>query len=96
MLWGYAFGTRAGDVLKFDISGPDGWAFATDVTLTKNQALVFRAVGKKRTLPRWPAGTFTGTVTHMRGDTSLGNSGARHASTPVRPCGGAPRQAGNS
>jgi len=76
VLWGYAFGTRAGDVLKFDISGPDGWAFATDVTLTKNQALVCRAVGKKRTLPRWPAGTFTGTVTHMRGDTSLGTQTA--------------------
>jgi hypothetical protein len=36
------------------------------VQVEKTQALAFRAVGRKLTLPAWPAGSYTATATLMR------------------------------
>ncbi|WP_245622326.1 M23 family metallopeptidase [Litoreibacter arenae] len=71
VLWGYAFGTRAGDMMKFEIIGPDGWRHDQIVEFTKPQAQVFRASGRKRPAGGWPEGTYSGTVTFKRGDTVL-------------------------
>jgi hypothetical protein len=64
VLWAYLFGGRAGDVVIFDIEGPDGRIMAERVTLERTQAQLFRAVGKKGT--DWPKGTYSGTTTLVR------------------------------
>ena len=66
VIWGYMFGTRADDIVNLSITGPDGMVIADDVTLTKTQAQAFRAIGKRGRVD-WPAGTYTGTVTMIRG-----------------------------
>lgn len=76
VIWGYAFGTRAGDTMRLDMTGPSGFAFAQDVTLDKAQALVFRASGKRRPATGWPSGRYTGTTTLMRDGKVLGSHAA--------------------
>ncbi|MEP1968069.1 MAG: hypothetical protein ABJJ01_00400, partial [Marinomonas sp.] len=71
VLWGYAFGTRAGDQMEFSITGPQGWRHDQIVEFTKPQAQVFRATGRKRPTDGWPRGTYEGVVTFMRGDQIL-------------------------
>ncbi len=67
VVWGYLFGTLPGDIVNLSITGPDGIVISDDVTLTKAQAQAFRAIGKKRRRSDWPAGTYRGEVTLMRG-----------------------------
>ena len=66
VLWAYAFGTRAGDRLAFQVIGPDGAFLTEEVVLEKTQAQMFRAVGKRLTAAAWAAGTYQGTVTLLR------------------------------
>ena len=61
VIYGYAFGTAKGDVLMMFLDGPEGRV------ADKPQALAFRAVGKKRREPKWPAGSYAGSVTLLRG-----------------------------
>lgn len=72
VLWGYAFGTRQGDVMEFNIAGPDGWQHHQRVEFGKDQAQLFRASGRKRPQQGWPVGSYNGTVTLERGDQVLG------------------------
>lgn len=67
VLWGYAFGARAGDVMRLTILAPDGSPFfAHDTTIDAPKAQLFRAAGKRlRTAPA--PGTYTGTATLLRG-----------------------------
>ena len=67
VIWGYLFGSQPDDVVNLSITGPDGMVIADDVTLTKAQAQSFRAIGKKRRGKGWATGTYTGTVTLIRG-----------------------------
>ena len=71
VLWGYAFGTRAGDTMEFNIAGPDGWRHDQIVEFTKPQAQVFRATGRKQPQVGWPVGTYEGVVTFSRAGTVL-------------------------
>jgi hypothetical protein len=64
VLWAYLFGGRSGDVVIFDITGPEGRIMAERATLDRTQAQLFRAVGKKG--EGWPPGTYTGTTTLVR------------------------------
>jgi hypothetical protein len=66
VLWAYMFGTRAGDTLRLVITGPDGFAFEHDTTLTKTQALSFRAAGKRLRTAGWPTGAYQGLATLTR------------------------------
>lgn len=66
VLFGFAYGSRAGDVLRLEITGPDGEFLTQDVELTKPQAQLFRAAGRRLTGDAWPHGTYTGTVTLLR------------------------------
>lgn len=66
VLFGYAYGSHAGDILRLDIQGPDGPFLAQDVTLDTPQAQFFRATGKRLSQGAWPTGTYTGTVTLLR------------------------------
>jgi Peptidase family M23 len=69
VLWAHLFGGRAGDVVTFDISGPDGPVIAEPVTLERTQAQLMRAIGKKG--QDWPAGTYTGVTTLVRDGTEI-------------------------
>jgi hypothetical protein len=66
VVWAYLFGPRAGDAILFDLVGPEGAVVTERVQVEKTQALAFRAVGRKLTLPAWPAGSYTATATLMR------------------------------
>lgn len=55
--WSFVYGPRSGDVLRLQISGPDGVILEKDVALTKTQVLGFRAIGKKTRAP-WPVGVY--------------------------------------
>ena len=66
VIFGFAFGGRAGDVLRLRIDGPSGRVVDGKATLEKTQAQLFRAYGKKRTSATWPKGTYQGQVTMTR------------------------------
>jgi murein DD-endopeptidase MepM/ murein hydrolase activator NlpD len=74
VLWVYLFGAKAGDAVVFDITGPDGRIMAERVVLEKNQALLFRAVGRKMPGTGWPEGAYAGTARLMRGAEELGST----------------------
>ena len=65
VVFGYAFGGHAGDSINLRIDGPDGDFMNETVTLSKNQAQFFRAIGKKHRRD-WVPGDYTGTVTLIR------------------------------
>lgn len=66
VLWAHAFGTRAGDEMVFDITGPEGEVLRETVQIEKNQAQMFRAMGKRLKAAAWPQGTYSGLVTLIR------------------------------
>ncbi|WP_368073656.1 hypothetical protein [Tateyamaria omphalii] len=66
VVFGYAFGSQAGDRMRLRIDGPDGELIDETLELDRPQAQLFRAVGKKLTSASWPAGEYTGTVTLQR------------------------------
>lgn len=72
VLFGYAFGGQAGDIVTLTINGPNGNILNQTVTLEKDQARYFRASGKRLTADRWPAGPYLGTVIVMRDGKQLG------------------------
>ncbi len=60
VVWGYAFGVRRGDVLELTVTGPENFTFSYKALIKKDQALAFRAAGKKRKHPSWPIGDYVG------------------------------------
>jgi len=76
VVYGYAFGGKQGDQLRLTIDGPTGTFMDETVTLDRDQAQFFRAVGKKRRTPAWPEGTYLGTVTLIRDDVTLNTENA--------------------
>jgi hypothetical protein len=65
VVWGHAFGARAGDELTLRLEGPAGVVVHQTVDIDKTQAQVYRAVGQ-RSPGGWAAGEYTGTVTLRR------------------------------
>lgn len=72
VLWAHVFGGRAGDALRFEVSGPAGPVITERVVLDRTQARLFRAVGKRLRTDGWPPGTYTGTVSLQRAAETLG------------------------
>lgn len=66
VLFVQGFGSRTGDLVKFSITGPDGFQFDHEATISKPKALYMQAAGKKRRAATWMAGTYVGTVTLIR------------------------------
>jgi hypothetical protein len=66
VLWGYAYGGRAGDVLRIDIVGPSGFRFTHNAELDRSQPQLYRAAGTRNRGERWPIGSYTGTVHMLR------------------------------
>jgi len=71
VLYGFGFSGQKGDAMDLRITGPGGEFLSQSIELDKDQAQFFRATGKRLTRARWPAGTYTGTVTLRRGDKTL-------------------------
>lgn len=66
VLFVQGFGSRSGDMVRFAITGPDGFQFDHETTISKPKALYMQAAGKKRRTVAWKAGTYLGTVTLIR------------------------------
>lgn len=82
VLYGHAFYPETGDVLRMEATRPDGSTlFREDITIEKEQAQLFRAYGRRAPDTGWPTGTYSGSVTQMRGDTLIA---VRHATITVR------------
>lgn len=82
VVWGYGFGTRSGDIMRLQITGPNGAVFDTSETLERTQAQMFRAGGRRTPADGWPAGVYTGTVTLTRGSTVIDTAVATVTVTP--------------
>jgi Peptidase family M23 len=81
VLFGFGFSGQKGDVIDLRITGPDGEFLRQSIELDKDKAQFFRATGKRLKMARWPAGTYTGTVTLRRGAKTLGT---RQVQTVIR------------
>jgi len=66
LLWAYGFDSRAGDRITYAITGPQGFAFTTDVVLDKPQALFFRYAGKRAPTTGLPPGRYSAQLTLSR------------------------------
>ncbi|SEN04754.1 Peptidase family M23 [Loktanella fryxellensis] len=66
VVWGYAFGGQAGDLMVLQIAGPEGTVFDDTQTLDRTQAQLFRAGGRRTPPEGWPPGDYTGTITLQR------------------------------
>ena len=66
VFWAHFFGLRAGDRIELDLRGPDETLIAENAhQMTKNRALQFRAVGRKRR-QSWKPGVYRGEARLMR------------------------------
>lgn len=72
VIWTYLFGSRPGDAILFEITGPEGRVIAERVVLEKAQALAFRAVGKRLKTAAWPTGRYQGEAVLLRDGVELG------------------------
>ncbi len=66
VVWGYVFGARPGDELALSITGPEGSVIEETVALDRQQAQLFRAVGRRQPEGGWAPGTYEGDVVMRR------------------------------
>lgn len=66
VVFGFGFGAKKGDQMRLILSGPKGVMLNELVSITKNQAQLFRAEGKRLTAEKWQSGTYTGSVSLIR------------------------------
>lgn len=71
VLFALAYGAQAGDVMQITIRGPAGMVITTDIKIEDAKPRLFRAAGKRLTQTAWPAGTYDGSVTMIRGAVEL-------------------------
>ena len=74
VIWAHLFGGRNGDSLHFVLEGPTGPILDETVTLTRTQARVMRAVGRRVPPAGWPEGTYTIRLTFKREGRQLDGS----------------------
>lgn len=69
ILWADMMAPRAGDVVRQQITGPDGHqVLSRDTRIDKDHVQWFGYVGVKRRLPAWPTGRYLGRVTVLPAD----------------------------
>lgn len=66
VLFAFAQASQPGDDVELIISGPTGIVYSAKHPLEKHQILYYKAGGKKRTKPTWPAGRYIGTARILR------------------------------
>lgn len=84
VLWAYTFGTRTGDIIRFEFGGPKGVKFEHETRLDKTQALGFRAAGKRLKSDAWPEGLYTGRASLWRKGKKIGD-GTTEVTISVKP-----------
>lgn len=62
VIWAQMFGGQRQDIVEFKITGPNGVFHETAVSLKRNQALLFRATGRKNGAGVLPPGTYVGEI----------------------------------
>ncbi|WP_090062037.1 M23 family metallopeptidase [Celeribacter neptunius] len=70
VVFGFAYGALSGDILRMSIFGPEGEVIGRDVTIDKEQAQLYRAIGRKNP-GSWPAGGYSATVQLIRKDQEI-------------------------
>jgi hypothetical protein len=65
VVFGFAFGGQGRDIMRLELTGPQGTVASRDVALDKNKAQYFNATGRKSSTG-WPAGTYVGKVQIIR------------------------------
>lgn len=71
IVWGHLFGGQAGDTVRIVIMGPEGELLDHEHVLTRTQAQLFRAAGRRAPSEGWPTGRYRGTVALFRADTMI-------------------------
>lgn len=71
VLFAFAYGGQAGDILTLKIAGPGGAVLEHPNRLEKDQAQYFRAAGKRRKGAPWPSGDYSGQITLTRDGKTL-------------------------
>lgn len=66
VFFGFGFGAKPGDVLRFTLSGPDGVILKKDTAFDRARAQFFRATGKKAPKGGWAPGNYSGVVEFIR------------------------------
>lgn len=67
----YLFGARKGDVLELSLIGPTDELVSKDIIYSRNQALSFRAIGKKSRGSDWPSGRYQGRAKLIRDEVAI-------------------------
>lgn len=72
VVWGYAFGGQAQDVMQITITDPDGRTVTEhQAVLERDQAQFFRAAGRRTPPQGWATGRYTAQVTLLRDDQTV-------------------------
>jgi len=66
VFWLHLYGVQAGDRLELALTGPEGALAGQQITLDRTQAQTFRALGKRLSAARWPAGAYTAQYALLR------------------------------
>lgn len=66
VVWGYFFGARKGDEIAIAITGPGGFSFSATQAIEKDQALGFRAGGRRNTARTLEAGLYKAEIRMIR------------------------------
>jgi hypothetical protein len=67
IVYGFSFGTQKDDIVRLEITGPQGTVITEDRKLTRRHAQAFRAVGKRlRGRKIWPTGIYVARATLLR------------------------------
>ena len=73
VVWAYAYGARAGDVMRLTIRTPDGsFLVRRAVTIERNQARMFRTIGKRRPEAGWQTGVYRSESQLLREGVAVG------------------------
>lgn len=73
ILWAYAYGGQTDDVLRLEITGPNGAKLVSGgEPLASNKAQFYRYIGKRTPDGGWPAGTYRGVVSLTRDGVEIG------------------------
>jgi hypothetical protein len=73
VLWTHIFGGQTGDIVRFEITGPQGSILNQSALLKRTQSRLFRASGRKLSGPKWPTGPYTGVATLIRDGREIGH-----------------------
>lgn len=66
VVWGFGYGTQAGDTVAIEIAAPSRIIHYREVLLERPQAQMFRASGLRQPSDGWDPGTYTGSITLIR------------------------------